>query len=167
MPPVVCLQNDIWGTTAKIPYSMTSHYPDLGSIVMPHQRHQTSLCRKTSGDVAKGWLYKPTPPAIFSEGKMWTAVGNQALAILTVKSISLRSKWQMTTNKCFDYKYMYNLQVQSQVHICEGAVEGCRANSELLINDTCMPTNFTSSKVHWNIILGVTKDVSLFLRSII
>ena len=36
---------------------MTSHYPaDLGSIVMPHQRHQTSFCRETSGDVAKGWL---------------------------------------------------------------------------------------------------------------
>ena len=35
---------------------MTSHYPDLGSIVMPHQRHQTSFCRETSGGVVKGWL---------------------------------------------------------------------------------------------------------------
>ena len=76
---------------------------------------------------------KPTPPAIFSEGKMWTAVGNQALAILTVKPISLRSKWQMTTNKCFDYKYMYNLQVQSQVHMkVQLKVVGLTQNSYLM-----------------------------------
>ena len=56
-PPLVFLQNDIRGTSAEIPYSMTSHYTQIW-VVMPHQHHQTSFCGETTW--CKGHAYSNT-----------------------------------------------------------------------------------------------------------
>ena len=53
----------------------------------------------------------------------------------------------------------------------EGVIEGYTGLTQILsdrtLSHTCMPIQMSPAPVHQNIILGVTKYVSLFLRSII
>ena len=63
---------------------------------------------------------------------------------------------------------MYNLQVQSQVHMkvwLKGRVNSEFLSDKTLLTPACL--QISPAPVHWKTILGVTKYVPLFLRSII